>query len=237
MSDPSPDYFKDIDFDRTWEEEDWERFFAAQDRLARDGRRTRPSRPAPGVNPELSFREVLRRFGMDPDRPDVEPKPFRRISPVDETPPTAARFWEDGAPPESLGLYRQARQYADHLETLFSGPLSRFFTRVYRSRSHRECRRALIELAEHAPAIEAFVAAGHRVGYDPHGAKGNIVRCRTALRHAEACLAAAGRIPRRHLERDRLAGLFGRTWRLRNALLEWIDVLRTRFAARRIRPA
>jgi len=33
---PNPDYFDGINFDRHWEEEDWERFFDAQDRLTSD---------------------------------------------------------------------------------------------------------------------------------------------------------------------------------------------------------
>jgi hypothetical protein len=72
-----PDYFDGINFDRHWEEEDWERFFDAQDRLTSD-RRRRVGNPSerPSVDPGLSFRRVMHQFGMDPDNPESPPRPF-----------------------------------------------------------------------------------------------------------------------------------------------------------------
>ncbi|MBL0059509.1 MAG: hypothetical protein IPP35_10480 [Elusimicrobia bacterium] len=228
-----PDYFDGIRFDREWEEEDWERFFDAQDRLSSDLRRKVGSPPErPSADPALTFRGVLRQFGMDPDNPEASPRPFALDQVVGPDGAVGLPFWHPGADHERLPLYLQAaefhRQSAEFVEIRFAKMLAK----TYKSASYRQFQKVLPEIEDRARAIPRLIALGHRVGYDPFGAKGNIVRCRRALEHAESCVSLLSRLPRRHMDRDLYQRFFADGIRLRNGLLDWILLLRTRFAAR-----
>jgi hypothetical protein len=229
MSDPS-DEFDGIDFDRPWDEGDWERFFDAQDRLAL-GRPVGAAPQRPGADPGLSFRRVLRQFGMDPDNPEAEPRSFFLAEPAA---PVGGKFpfWRAGADHERLPIYLQARDFAARSADLVERRFAKLMGKTYASVSHRNFQRGLAALDDQARPIPRLIALGHRVGYDPFGAVGNIVRCRQALERAEACVSLLSRLPRRHMERPLYNALFGESARLRNALLEWIHLLQNRFAAR-----
>jgi hypothetical protein len=219
------DYFKGIDFDKAWEEEDWERFFDAQDRLSRELRVDPPS-PRTTKHPGLGFREVLRRFGMDPDNPGAAPHDF-------EAPARKAagprRFWEEGVEAEALPAFIHARVYAHAVRSLLERRFRDILFKTYKSKTHILLQKILLNLEPHAAAIPAQLAAGHALGYRPDRVKGNIVRCRRALAHADECLGLATRLPRRFLPTAEYKCLVQDTARLRNTLIDWIDVLRHRF--------
>ncbi len=232
-------YFKNINFDKSWEEEDWERFFEAQDRLTKDYRWISGGPARPGSDPALSFRQVLQRFGMDPDGPDIPPRPFayKPGEPSEEplTPP-GLKYWQEGADHESLPVYCQAKCYAFRVTLLAEARFAKTMGRTYKSRSHQDFQKSMAEWVRQAQLLPRFLAAAHRLGYDPHGVKGNIVRCRRALEHADACVGLLSHLARRPMTRADYQRVSQETLRLRNALLVWIDLLRTRFASRRSRP-
>jgi hypothetical protein len=86
------DDFEHINFGGRWNEDDWERFFEAQDRLSYDRRRVGAPPERPGLDPSLSFRRVLRSFGMDPDNPESLLARFRSTKPWALMAPEAFRF-------------------------------------------------------------------------------------------------------------------------------------------------
>jgi hypothetical protein len=220
------DYFKGIDFDKAWEEADWELFFDAQDRLSRELRVDPPS-PRTTLNPGLGFREVLRRFGMDPDNPSASPQDF--TPPPSRPAEGVRRFWEEGVEAESLSVFAHARIYAHGVRSLLERRFRDILFKTYKSKPHLLLQQVLLALEPHARAIPAQVAAGHALGYRPDRVKGNIVRCRRALAHADECLGLVTRLPRRFLPASEYKCLVRDTARLRNALIEWVQVLRSSF--------
>lgn len=233
------DEFKRINFQKDWEEEDWERFFDAQDQLARERRPGRAGPVRDGGDPALAFGRVLRRFGMDPDNPDNPPQPFAytRVEPSElplDLP--GIKFWQDGADQETLPVYCQAKCYAWRAAWLVESRFPRLFNRVYKSRSHQDLQKGLDQLLREAPEVPRQVAAGHRLGYAPSGVKGNIVRCRRALETTDRLIGILSRLPRRHFPQTAYEKIWQDTVRLRAALIAWIDLLRARFASRRSRP-
>jgi hypothetical protein len=231
------DYFDGINFDRVWEEEDWERFFEAQDRLISD-RRRRVGMPSerPSVDPGLSFRRVLHQFGMDPDNPESPPRPFALDQVLGPDGAVGLPFWHPGADPERLPLFLQAAEFSRQMSEMVEVRFAKMLAKVYKSLSHKQFQKLLPEAEKRARAIPRLVALGHRAGYDPFGAKGNIVRCRQGWVSAEACVSLLSRLPRRHMDRVLYQKIFADCVRLRNGLMDWILLLRTRFAARSSRP-
>lgn len=226
------DDFDGIDFGGRWDEDDWERFFEAQDRLSFDRRRVGAGPERPGLDPSLSFRRVLRSFGMDPDNPESPPRPFSLDRALGPDGARGLPFWHPGADPERLPLFLAAAEYSRKIEVLVQVRYANQLAKTYKSLSHRQFQKGLGELEDNALAIPRLVALGHRVGYDPFGVNGNIVRCRRGLSHAENCVSILSRIPQRHMDRTLYKSLFAESVRLRNDLLSWIHLLRTRFAAR-----
>jgi len=83
--------------------------------------------------------------------------------------------------------------------------------------------------ARSSRAFPAQIAAGHALGYRPDRVKGNIVRCRQALAQADECLGLVTRLPRRFLPTAEYKCLVQDTARMRNALQDWVHLLRDRF--------
>lgn len=226
------DYFRNIDFDKVWEEEDWERFFSAQDRLSRDLRLDPPRLRRAAKDHGLGFREVMRRFGMDPDE-GAAPRDFSSPPPP---PPTGPRqFWEEGVEAESLQIFIHARVYAHAVKSMIYRRFPDVLSKTYKSKHHRLLQTILANLEPHARAVAGQIASGHALGYRPDRVKGNIVRCRRALSHADECLGLVTKLPRRALAPPEYKCLVKDTARLRNALIDWVSVLRDRFTARRRR--
>lgn len=218
------DYFKDIDFDKSWDEDDWERFFQAQDNLVRDMEkksRRRSARPRAGTG--LAFRDVLRGFGMDPDGGETEPAPDAW-----EASGSRREFWEEGAEVESLPIYCEAKCFAYRVLLMFDRHFPDIVTKKYKSRVHQRLQAIVGELQYHAGQTAKNVAGGHGLGYGD-AVKGNIVRCKRALSHADVCLGLVTRFPARRLPPEEYRRLFKDTARLRNDLMEWISFLRSRF--------
>ena len=219
------DHFKDIDFDKPWEEEDWERFFSAQEHLIRQ-LRVDPAAPRDKKHPGLGFREVLMRFGMDPDNPGVPPKDFE--PPVHPT-SGARRFWEEGVEAEALPVFAHARMYAHAVKSMIERRFRDLLFKTYKSKPYLLLQQVLEDLEPIAMAIPGQIAAGHALGYRADRVKGNIVRCRIALARADECLGLVTRFPRRFLPPAEYKCLVADTARLRNALMDWILLLRERF--------
>jgi hypothetical protein len=225
----SEDHFKDIDFEKPWEEEDWERFFDAQERLAHELRVGPAPDPRARLHPGLGFREVLRRFGMDPDNPAEPPRDFE---PPPAAPAGKRRFWEEGVEAEALPAFCHARLYAHAVRSLIERRFRDVMFKSYKSKAHLYLQNLLGVLERRSAAIPAQLAAGHALGYRADRVKGNIVRCRRALALADECLGLATRFPRRFLSPTEYKCLAQDTVRLRNALQEWVHLLRERFTRR-----
>jgi hypothetical protein len=228
---PYRDFFKDIDFDKDWEEEDWERFFAAQDKLAKESS-SGPAR-SPFVRSRessLSFRRVLRQFGMDPDDPLAPPLEFDHEPEAPARGNGRARFWEEGSSLECLSIYCQSKCYAYRF-TLFC---DRFYGgklyKTYKSAAHRRRQDALHQMLTHAAEVPRNIAFGHELGYAADGIKGNIARCKRALGHADACVGLLSRLPARRFPGQEHERLFRETLSLRRNLVDWIAFLRRNFA-------
>ena len=87
----------------------------------------------------------------------------------------------------------------------------------------------LSELRYTAKQIPRCVASAHGLGYDADGIKGNVVRCRQALAHADMCLGLVSRMPSRRLPKWAQRNLFQVTVHLRNDMILWIALLRQQF--------
>src|SRR5262245_29750070 len=130
------EYFKDINFEKEWDEQDWERFFQAQDQLSRESpARRRPVRPS---EDGLSFRRVLRHFGMDPENPGAEPAEFSAAVMEPDVFPTRLKFWEEGAEFESLPIYCQAKCFAYRVILACDRHFAGIASKKYKSRSFIE---------------------------------------------------------------------------------------------------
>ncbi|MBI4395967.1 MAG: hypothetical protein HY548_02655 [Elusimicrobia bacterium] len=230
---PYEEYFKDIDFDRDWDESDWERFFEAQEKLSKEVRKNvRRMRTRLDDESQLSFRNVLQRFGINPDHPESAPfEPSSSDEPPEEETgaPSRLAFWEEGAEAESLPVYRQSKCYAYRIVSLCENDFGPLLHRKYKSRSHRQLQVLLKDLRAHALQVPRHLAAGHDLGYRVDSIKGNIVRCKMALIHADACLGLVTRFPRRRLSPEGYLHLVRETARMRNSLMVWIAHLRQRF--------
>lgn len=232
MDPTSDEYFKGINFNKSWEEEDWERFFAAQDRFSRDRHGLSSPAPRPGTDPTYSFRGVLERFGMDADNPTAPPRPFHFSGEPAEEAIQAPRFpfWREGADHETLPIYCQARFYAHRVSVFLEARFSKVLRSSYKSPAYQDLQKALMEWSWLSQSIPRLLVAAHGLGYDAHGVKGNIVRCRRALTRADDCVAVLSKISRRSLTLEGHRRFSQETLKLRNGLRDWIDLLRDRFA-------
>jgi len=223
------DYFKDIDFDKEWNESDWAHFFDAQDKLQRDIQaRTRLVPRGGGRDRGLGFRRVLAEFGMDPDAP--QPEPFETSSEyIFFEGPRSIPFWEEAAEVGTLPLYNHSQALALWIADLCQSHFPKIAKKSYKSLSHKRLQSAVRDLCHHAPQIPRLVAAGHGVGYSTDRVKGNIVRCQMALFHADACVGVLNRFPQGHLPPEDDRRLFRAVLQLRNDILNWISHLRERF--------
>jgi hypothetical protein len=221
----SEDFFKDVNFAAPWGEEDWRRFFDAQEKLRRSLFVHRP-RALPSADPDLAFRKVLRDFHIDPDNPGMD------FSTLEAAPsaPTLLRYWEEGAEVESLPLYGQALVFLTEVNGVFHRRFPGIARRTYKSPSLRLLQQLVDRLPHHAAQIPRRLSAAHGMGYGPEGVVGNIVRCREALSHAETCLGMMTRFPQRRLPLAEYRRLLSMALRLRNDMMDWIASLRGRFA-------
>ena len=226
----SEDHFKDIDFGKEWDEADWEWFFDAQEKFKKGTLLRSFSRDRRRASPELSFRYVMRRFGMDPDNSPSEFKSAAGEPGVSR----ALEYWQEGAEADSLPIYLQARYFDQQLQMIVEREFGAMITKPYKSLSFRRFQNLLKDFLFHAGQVPQALAAAHELGYAAEGVKGNIVRCRKALEHADACLGLMNKFPPRRLPPEDYRRLFRESARLRNDLALWVEDLRRRFIPGRL---
>ncbi|MGQ0645534.1 MAG: hypothetical protein ACT4O3_08595 [Elusimicrobiota bacterium] len=209
------DYFKKINFDKPWEEDDWELFFQAQETLLRE------LGPATGAYKDRVFssRAILRRLRLQADHGPAPAPPSGG---------SGEEFWREGAAPDSLPSFRLAETFRQDLRLLYKR-LGRRLYKKYESPAHAQAQRLLHRMAAHAAQAPRELALGHELGYEPEGVKGNIARCKRALAHADHCLGCLSRLPARRLPAGEHRRLFQEAAAVRNALSAWIAFLREHF--------
>jgi hypothetical protein len=232
------EFFSKIDFNKTWDEEDWEKFFQAQDayRLAR---RTTEVRKKPmskmqfeGSDEVLAFQPILREYGngggpavvhqlrdkpfAGDDDPEADYHPATNEDP---------HYWGEGAPLATVLIYRDCCRFA----ICTSQELDRYLK--MRGPAYRRQYNAEFEsLRFHANWVAINVAEGHRIGYSDDRIRGNIAKCKRALRHADICMGLLTRISTRTRSTRLRHELYAFAAQLRNGLFAWIDELRDRAA-------
>ncbi len=230
------EFFSKINFNKNWEEDDWEKFFEAQDAY-RVSAQTNDIRKKPasrikfiGTDEVAAFEPVFREYGMHNVPPvfqEIREKSFHGDeNPEEEYHPHAdedPHYWVEGAPLATLLIYRDCCRYA----ICTAQELDKYLKRkdaAYRKKFSAEFE----SLRFHANWIAINVAEGHILGYSPERIKGNIGKCRRALKHADICLGLLSRISLRTKSVRLRLELFSFSLQVRNALFSWIDELRER---------
>ncbi|HOW28708.1 MAG TPA: hypothetical protein PK876_09450, partial [Elusimicrobiota bacterium] len=162
--------FKEIDFDKSWSEDDWELFFRAQDRLVREADRSSGSVGFGEVKShralraekmtDYHFRQVLSRFGMDPDFPERVD-----LTSCAESARPACDYWEEGAELESLPIYRKTGAYARFARAVIENKFGRMMVRRYRSPAHVRRQMLLRDYLASLSGILSDLSCAHSLGY------------------------------------------------------------------------
>ena len=84
-------------------------------------------------------------------------------------------------------------------------------------------------LKSHTCWAAVNIALGHQIGYDRDSIRGNIAKCKRALKHANACEGLMNQIGRMSQSSRLRKELFSKSVRLRNNISAWIDDLRSKF--------
>lgn len=230
------EFFSKIDFNKSWDEEDWEKFFQAQDayRLSRQTAEIskKPMSRIKFVDADevTAFDPVIRAYGamaFPMVFQELRSTPFSGdTNPETDYYPTSQEnphYWGEGAPLASVLIYRDCCRFA--IST--AQEVERYLKRrdaLYRRKFGAEFE----TLRFHANWIAINIAQGHRIGYSDERIRGNIAKARRALAHAETCLGLLGRVSRRTKSARLRKELFSFAVQLRNGLFEWIDELRSR---------
>ena len=231
-------FFEKINFNKNWNEADWEKFFQAQDayRLALQ---TKEIRHKPisrikfyGTDEVAAFEPVIKEyalFDVPPVFQQIKGKTFEgdENPAVDYHPHTDEdpHYWVEGAPLATVLIYRDCCHFA----ICTANELERYLKRkdaAYRKKFSAEFE----SLRFHANWLAINVAEAHRMGYSKERIHGNIVKCLRALKHADICIGLISRISLRTQSTMLRLELFAFAFQLRNALFSWIDELRLRAA-------
>lgn len=231
-------FFDKIDFNKRWDESDWEKYFLAQDAYRVETQNsTLTKKPIPRIKYEGSdeveaFEPVIRAYGaqevpsvvkqiggqpfVGDQNPDIDYHPH-----TDEDP----HYWKEGAPPKTVLIYRDCCRFAicTHLE------LEKFLKKkdpAYRRKYSAEFE----ALRFHANWIAINIYHGHKIGYSEDRIRGNIAKCVRALHHADVCVGLISRISLRTKSLRLREELFAFGIQLRNALFCWVDELRIKAA-------
>ncbi len=230
------EFFTKIDFNKTWDEDDWEKFFQASDayRLSRQNKevRKKPMSKIKFVGPDevAAFEPIVREYGFG-NVPSVvhelQGQPFYGDqNPEDDYHPATnedPHYWGEGAPLATVLIYRDCCRFA----ICTSQEIDKYLRRKdvdYKRKFHAEFE----SLRFHANWIAINVAEGHRFGYSEERVRGNIAKCRRAVHHADICVGLLSRISQRTKSARLRVELFSFAVQLRNGLFSWIDELRTR---------
>ena len=233
MSIPKKKFFNKINFNKRWDEEDWEHYFLAQDQYRLSALKGVGPKPISkfifeGSDEVVAFEPVLRAYGGDrgptvveevrglPFKGDGNPEADYNPS-TDEDP----HYWREGVPLGSFLIYRDCCRFA----ICTSLEIDRYLKK--KESSYRKKYSGEFEaLRFHANWIAINIAHGHKLGYSTERVRGNITKCRRAIKHADMCVALIGRISTRTQSKRLRHELFGFAVQLRNALFSWIDELR-----------
>ena len=230
------EFFNKIDFNKPWDEDDWEKFFQAQDNY-RVSLRTNEIRKEPmskikflGSDEVAAFEPLFREYGFD-GVPSIvhqlQGQPFHGDqNPSDDYHPGAdedPHYWGEGAPLATVLIYRDCCRFA----ICTSLEIDRYLRKrdgLYKRKHEAEFE----SLRFHAHWIAINIGQGHLLGYSEDRIRGNIAKSRRALKHAETCITLLSRISVRTRSARLRKELFSFAVQLRNALYEWTDELRVR---------
>ncbi len=232
------EFFKGINFNKSWNEHDWEKFFLAQDayRLSVQSKEIR-KKPLPRIrfsDPDevRAFAPVLRAYSQS-DIPSVIPEIHSAKFVGDERPeddyyPTTghedAHYWVEGTPLATLLIYRDACRFAIAVAKDIESFLKR------RGPAFKRKHNAQFELLRfHAYWIAINIAEGHRIGCSRDRIKGNMAKNLRAIKHADAAIGLISRISTITRSLSFRRELFAFAFQLRKALYDWIDDLRISF--------
>jgi len=232
------EFFNKIDFNKFWEEEDWEKFFRAQDAYRLACRNQEFSKKPVskirfiGADEVAAFEPIIRAYGIS-----SLPSVFHQLqnfhfqgdeNPEEDYHPAAdedPHYWGEGAPLTTVLIYRDCCRFA----ICTSQEIDKYLKR--RDRAYRKKFSAEFEsLRFHANWIAINVAQGHQIGYSEDRIRGNIAKCRRAIKHADICIGLLSRISQRTKSYRLRQELFSFAVQLRNGLFDWQDELRARFS-------
>ncbi len=229
-------FFSKINFNKTWTENDWEKFFLAQDdyRLASQNKEVRKKPMSKlkfsGPDEVTAFEPILREYGFG-SVPSVvhqlhgipflgDKNPEADYHPATDEDP---HYWGEGAPLTTVLIYRDCCRFA----ICTSQEIDRYL-KTKDAAYKRKYNAEFESLRFHANWIALNVAGGHRIGYSEDRIRGNVAKCKRALAHAEVCMSLLTRISTRTRSSRLRRELFAFAVQLRNGLFSWIDELRVR---------
>jgi len=232
------EFFKGINFNKSWGENDWEKFFQAQDayRFSVQSQEIR-KKPLPrikfdGRDEVAAFEPVIREY-LQSNLPPIIPELHSRKFYEDDHPeadyyPSACEedthYWTEGAPLTTVLIYRDACRFAICVAMEIDKFLKRRAPAIRRKLNSR------IELLRfHSYWVAINVAEGHRIGYSRDRIRGNIGKNLRAIKHADAAIGLISRLSPRTRVNSFRRELFAFAFQLRKALYEWVDDLRLRF--------
>jgi hypothetical protein len=227
-------FFTKIDFNKTWDEEDWEKFFQAHDSYRNStqtfqaGQKPLPRIKFEGSDEVVAFEPIMRAYSSTnipsivnqlkneafygDGNPDIDYHPA-----TDQDP----HYWGEGAPLATVLIYRDCCRFA----ICTAQEIEKFLKRkdlVYRKKFGAEFE----ALRFHANWVAINIGEGHKIGYSEERIRGNIAKCRRALHHADLCVGLISRISLRTKSMRLRRELFSFAFQLRNALFDWTDELR-----------
>ncbi len=230
------EFFNQIDFNKPWDEADWEKFFLAQDeyRVASQSEdlRKEPMQKIRFIGPDevRAFEPIIREYGVStaPAVTDsIRVRPFYGdTNPEEDYHPATnedPHYWGEGAPLSTVLIYRDCCRFA----ICTSQEIDRYLKS--KDLDYRKQHSVEFEMLRfHANWIAINVAQGHMIGYSEERVRGNIAKSLRALHHANICMGLLSRISLRTRSLRLRQELFSFAVQLRNGLQHWVDELRTR---------
>jgi hypothetical protein len=222
-------YFKDLDFNKDWTEEDWEKFFQLQDEYLTQK-----------LNPTLILR--LRNPSARPSLTNID-RAFAELGLPSDAPVIKELYRQtDGEASDGLGPLENPLHVSKEGTSLADLPLfgesCAFAQELNRTLDKMKTRKGANLRGEH-DALKLHIcwsalniALGHKIGYDRDAIRGNIAKCKRALKHADACVSLMNQLSRRSKSSKLKRDLFSKSIRLRNNISAWIDDLRLKFDTR-----
>ncbi|MCG3204507.1 MAG: hypothetical protein KCHDKBKB_01222 [Elusimicrobia bacterium] len=229
-------FFTNIDFNKSWDVEDWEKFFQAQDdyRVSCQNQeiRKKPMAKIKFVGPDevKAFEPLIHEYGVT-TAPSIvgqihgEPFVGDQCPEADYHPATNEdpHYWGEGAPLSTVLIYRDCCRFA----ICTSQEIDRYLK--FKDLAYRKKHGAEFEsLRFHANWIAINIAQGHTIGYSEERVRGNIAKVIRALKHADICMGLLSRVSLRTKSVRLREDLFSFAVQLRNGLFHWCDELKAR---------